>query len=588
MKKKIIYTYLTLSIISNLFPQRLVTESNKFDRLKNEFNSIYNNKITEETFFYPFVEKKPSNRPLSIGYKHFFVIEPVAAVRISNSDMEMYVETFSLNDSNSMNPEVNESMLWISPGIKIHSTIPIMTGFTNIWMYNWATFFKHSAYGFDGLQSWVDRDIPLFDHSSEYAIEYYEPTQSPNSGLDFDEGQSGIAVLSEKFQFIFGKFQTNIGPFYSGNLSISDNPPSFNQFLLKANFNNKIHFSYLVGSLTSYIEKKYEPLMYNDSWCHTDYYDNCNNDGFDPNQFTDEEIYKLFDSYISDISAPMLNRYVVNHRFDFLPTEQFRIGLYEQIIFGGNSIPFGYLIPLNPLLSSQHSTNDLDNLQIGLDLEYINKKNRITFALMMDEWALYDTFKRTERNWFAYQFGFSRIGELFNKNMLFKLEYTYVDPGAYNHRFLINQPKHHGYNLGYWSDTDSDDFLANISFFLNEKSILLFEYQYTRFNPYSSGIARFDNIYRQYENDSGVDHLEEYISKNKFCIVYTQLVRNDFHIDLEYSRLNNINKMCVNTSNDICAYDNNIIDSPAFNTSELFSSKKTHDIRIKLRYNISK
>ena len=570
MKIILIYIYVLIVFPGLLFSQRLVTEVNKFDKLKIEYDAISSNKITNDLFFTPYVQKKPSNNIVTLGYKHYFQIEPTFAFRLSNNGFEMFSESDQKNSIDEevigdiLNKEVNASLLWVSPGIKIHSMIPLFREFTNIWMYNWSTFYKHSAYGFGGLQSWVDKDTPLFNYTNDYSIEYYEPTQSPDNGLDFDEGQSGISILSNNFELIFGKFQTNIGPFYSGNLSISDNAPSFSQLLAKVNFDNKIYFSYLVGSLTSYISKDFEDDIYSDAW---------------------ESNEILYYDYISDISEPMIDRYVVNHRFDFLPTERFRIGLYEQIIFGGDSFPMSYLIPLNPLLSAQHATNDQDNLQIGLDLEYINNNNRFSFALMMDEWALYDTFKKTERNWFAYQFGFSRTGELFNKNMLFKLEYSYVDPGAYNHRFLINQPKHHAYNLGYWSDSNSDDFTINTTLFLKENSILLFEYKYTRF-----GLGNvIDLLEQQYTNVLGVDHLGEgYITKNDLSVIFSKLLKNNIFIDFEYSRLNYINKSYSNCSpvngcDDI--YINSTINGNLYNE---YSSEKIHDIRFKLRYNISK
>ena len=90
--------------------------------------------------------------------------------------------------------------------------------------------------------SWIDKDTPLFNYNNEYSIEYYEPTKSPKNGIDFDEGQGGISILSSNIQIVFGKFKTNIGPFYRGNLSISRNAPSFPQFIAKGNYRKKIWF----------------------------------------------------------------------------------------------------------------------------------------------------------------------------------------------------------------------------------------------------------------------------------------------------------------------------------------------------------
>ena len=574
--------YIYIIFISFLFPQKLITEVNKFDRLHFEYEALESNKISDKLFFSPFIQDKPSDKVVSVGYKHFFQIEPTFAIRSSLRGFEMYNESYQSNSYLSfneyfvningefLNADVTSPMIWISPGVKIHSIIPILTNFTNIWIYNWSTFYKHSSYGFDSNKSWVDKDTPLFYYDNEYSIEYYEPTQSPDNGIDFDEGQSGISILSNNFQLIFGKFQTNIGPFYNGNLSISDNAPSFTQFLAKVNFDDKIYFSYLVGSLTSNISKSYESEAFSDQW-EVDY--NNNN---------------LFYDYISASSEPMINRYVINHRFDFLPIANFRIGLYEQIICGGDSVPWSYLVPLNPLFSAQHATNDQDNLQIGLDLEYIFNKSRFTFALMMDEWALYDTFKETERNWFAYQVGYSKLFKLYEKNTLFKIEYSYIDPGAYTHRFIINEPKHQGYNLGYWSNSNSDNFTLSTTFFISSNDLLLFEYKYTRF-----GLG--DEIYlleQQYQNETGVDHLSDgYVSKNDIDIIYSKKYKA-ISIDFEYSQSNHLRKYYINCTPNIhnnggCddVSSNNIIDGDRY---EEFSSEKIDDFRIKLRYNISK
>ena len=62
------------------------------------------------------------------------------------------------------------------------------------------------------------------------------------------------------------------------------------------------------------------------------------------------------------------------------------------------------------------------------------------------------------------------------------------------------------------------------------------------------------------------------------------MIRNSFYIDFEFSSLNNISKIC-NSSSEDCIFGNNIIDG---HPNQLFSSEKTDDIRIKLRYNISK
>ena len=44
-----------------------------------------------------------------------------------------------------------------------------------------------------------------------------------------------------------------------------------------------------------------------------------------------------------------------------------------------------------------------------------------------------------------------------------------------NHKYLINEPKHHGYNVGYWSGRSSSDLASSISFLLNDLMIKNFD-----------------------------------------------------------------------------------------------------------------
>ena len=542
-----------LSSLSFLFSQALIREIDKNDLLRSEYYSIQNNNLTDDLFYSPHIQKNNSKNFLNIfsklNYEKYFQVEPVIALRYSSLGFGMY---------SGLNELSATPVTWITPGLKIQSTIPIMKGLSNFWLYSWVDFYKHSAYGFNGNDTYVDNLYPLFNYESNYSINFYTPTKSPNNGIDFDEGQAGISLLSHNLQLIFGKYKTNIGPFISGNLSVSDNAPSFPQLMLKANYNKKIYFSYLIGSLNSNISHNYctaeteadlflcnvsIPDLYTDEWSYVD----------DPLHW-----YSAYQNSIyPSVSNQVYQRYIVNHRLDFMPTNNFRIGIYEQIIFGAKSPPFSYLIPINPLWSSQHSGNDTDNLMMGMDLEYIFKKYRFYSAFLMDEWALFDTFSQKERNWFAYQIGLSRTLNIFDKNSLFKFEYSKVDPRTYRHRYIINQPKHNGYNLGYWSGSDSDNIYANLSVFINDLSIFKFIYQYTRIGAQD----HLTILQNQYENED-VDFLgDNFHAIRELRISYTKTLKNMIDLDIEFTNFNT-----------------NIFD---------YSIKDYNDIKIILRYNIN-
>lgn len=547
--------------LSTLISQKLITETEDNNLLKSEFNSIQNKVIVDELYFSPFIEQKPSNdnyyNVLSkLNYQQSFIIEPVLAVRYNNLGLNMFHE----------DPFILSSTTWITPGIKIHSTVPIFKNFANIWIYTWSSFYKHSAYGFNNEIVSVHPNEPLFKYNHNYSISYYEPTKSPDNGIDFDEGQGGVSILSNKFQFIFGKFRTKMGPFLKSNLSISDNAPSFSQFLMKYNFNDKVKFSYLIGSLNSNIPKMLNPHDYflnpsgypdalvgiSSHALYTDYW--LLQSGM-PNQ--ENILLVALDNMFHIKGVPIYERYVVNHRIDFLPINNLRLGLYEQVIFGAKSPPFGYLIPINPMWSSQHEDNDQDNLQIGFDYEYIFNKYRVYGSLLLDEWAPFDTFNDNERNWFAYQIGLTRIFNIMNKNSLFKIEYSKIDPRTYNHRYIINEPSHNGSNLGYWSGRDSDDLFANFTVFLDDESLFKIEYHYTRIGNQDEMLI-LENQY----NNIDVDFLgADFTYIKNIMLSYTFKMKYSIYMDLS------------------CNYfDTNIFNSV---------NKSYNDINLSLRYNIN-
>tara|TARA_B110000263_G_C15156912_1_gene440567 strand:+ start:11 stop:661 length:651 start_codon:yes stop_codon:yes gene_type:complete len=149
--------------------------------------------------------------------------------------------------------------------------------------------------------------------------------------------------------------------------------------------------------------------------------------------------------------------------------------------------------PFQLYWSEQHQNNDLDNLQMGFDFDYIFSKYRLYGSLLIDEWKLYDTFNESAHNWFAKQIGLSRIFQFqkWKKGIkgIVKFEYSSAEPQVYTHKFDINIATHHNYPIGLWSGGDSIDKRVSFVLFISnstqeEQFIVDFSYQNTRFgNP---------------------------------------------------------------------------------------------------------
>jgi len=275
---------------------------------------------------------------------------------------------------------------------------------------------------------------------------------------------------------------------------------------------------------------------------------------------------------LEGIRLPSYERYVAYHRLDFNIKKNIRIGAYEQIIFGGRDIPPAYMIPILPFWSSQHETGDLDNLMIGFDFDVLFGKkegisNRFYGALLIDEWAPYSVFDGDNRNWFAYQIGYSRNGKILNKDLLYKMEYTKIGPKVYNHRFIINEPKHHGYNIGFWSGNHSDDFLMNLAMILTSDRYIKLSYEFTRFSNVDPS-QQMDDLENQYNDNYNLNFLGHgYNYRGKISLSFSTVVKYGFFLDFELS---------------------------SFNTKGLYSNGESvdkndfTDIIVKIRYNISK
>ena len=521
-----------LIILNFIVSQDLIINPSNLFLYDIELQALKEKKVKDEIFISPFIEKKKGNIThiniiKNLGLKNKIVVEPVLGLRLGNK------YGFEITP-------YHDGVFWYTPGIKFQSTIPVITNFKSIWIYSWMDFYKHAAIFndlYDNISDDTTTNFNLFKYSPYYSTSFFTKSLEPDNAFDFDQSNGGISILSNNFKVVFGKFKTNLGPFSRGNLSISNHAPSFNQLFLEYSL-EKFKFIYIIGKLNSNIPK---------------YSNYCINDSNENIVFNDNNLYENAWSFeledcspsslptnelLSDISLNF-NRFIAHHRIDIFPIKNLRIGLYEQVIFGGRDLSFDYLVPIVPFWSIQHELGDTDNIMMGFDLDYIfgnkiKESNRIYASFLIDEWAPYDTFNDNNRNWFAYQIGFSRNSKVLSKDFLFKIEYTKIDPEVYNHRFIINEPKHYGYNIGFWSGRNSDDLMAKFIFILNSNRFIEFGYEHTRFfnDDY------WESLEDQYNNNNvGFLSGEQSYYRKKTYFLFTTLLKYSIFFDVELSNL---------------------------------------------------
>jgi len=354
-------------------------------------------------------------------------------------------------------------------GVQFNYIAPIISPYSGYLFQAWGAFYKHSAYFLD--KSIINKDGQLtdqklkpFEYNPYLSMEYYVQTKEPEWGVDFDEAQGGLGILSKNFKLNFGKFKSSLGPFHRGNLSLSLKSPSFPQIKLsfKKDFINdkKINFTYFIGDLISEITSDTSPAYIN------------------------EEL-------VVNSKFPWIKRGVVHHRIDFHLTTNFRIGFYEQLIYGARQTPWQYLIPINFYWSAQHATGDFDNLQMGFDIDWIHHKGRTNIAFLMDEWAPFKTFNsENHHNWFAVQLGHTQIFDFIQQPLYFRFESTIIAPQTYEHKFPINQAFNQGYPIGYWTKGDAADFWIVLTWLNDNKLSPRIELEYTILGEPKYGVNR--------------------------------------------------------------------------------------------------
>tara|TARA_A100001015_G_C15030490_1_gene732946 strand:- start:284 stop:1849 length:1566 start_codon:yes stop_codon:yes gene_type:complete len=455
--------YLIIIIIINynvIFSNFIFKDYSIKNIRKYEIDSILNDRISTELYYFTNIPIQSSSRDVSIDLlKNIknLTFNPVLGLRYSSSG-------FSINPIGTPG-----SSIWISPGAQFNYITPIISVYSGYLFQVWGSFYKHSAYFLNesklNKSLLESQNLKPYEYNPYLSMEYYVQTEEPSWGVDFDEAQGGIGVLSENLEIFFGKFKSSLGPFHRGNLSLSLRSPSFPQ--IKINYrkknNNKtiFDFTYFIGDLISEIA-----------------------DSSVLNAYINED----FDNFSK---LPWINRKIIHHRIDLHFSNNFRIGFYEQIIFGARQVPWQYLIPVNLYWSAQHAIGDFDNLQMGFDIDWIHNSGRSNLAFLMDEWAPFKTFNSmNHHNWFAIQFGHSQIVNLFNQRLYFRFENTLISPQIYEHKFPINQVFNQGYPLGYWTKGDAVDFWLTLTLLNKNKFSPRVEFDYTIFGEPKYGVSR--------------------------------------------------------------------------------------------------
>jgi hypothetical protein len=279
---------------------------------------------------------------------------------------------------------------------------------------------------------------PTFDPRLNYNFKYYERFENIGN-YDFAEGY--LRFYSEpadnmNLSFQIGREKLKLGYGYGSKLVLSGDHPVLD-FI-------KMDFNYGVFSFTSL------------------------------HASTIGEFH--FDRELNYTKHFAYNRFKLS--FDNL----FDIGFGESIIYSGRGIDLAYLNPFVFYKYVEMSLQDRDNGLVFLDFQSNFLKNfEFQAAFFLDENILshlqkLDLFS----NKTAYQIGAFWYSPFSLNDLSIVLEYTRIRPYVYSHTNLKNSYTSHSQNLGHRIGPNADEIHASISYNINEKMRVNFEFQHVR------------------------------------------------------------------------------------------------------------
>lgn len=151
------------------------------------------------------------------------------------------------------------------------------------------------------------------------------------------------------------------------------------------------------------------------------------------------------------------DKYAAMHYLSWQLTKKFRIGFFEAVVWQGTNeqgergFEVNYLNPIIFFRPVEFAIGSPDNAMIGLDFDYIHKKQLFYFQLMLDEFK-YEEIS-AQNGWWAnkqsFQVGWRSFDLFRKKNLHLLTEFNYIRPFMYSHRTPLqsyghlNQPLAH-------------------------------------------------------------------------------------------------------------------------------------------------
>lgn len=272
----------------------------------------------------------------------------------------------------------------------------------------------------------------------------YEPATGPiqlkSSATHYEHSETHGSFLFSTEWMMFGGLKENmrLGSGYNSNIILSSKAPTFPAIYLKINPLPWLQFYYMHGWLLS-------------------------------------RVHDSAASYTSQIAGRPRNidrpKYFAMHALQINPWKNLAYTFGETIVYSDQSPYWGYLMPFLFYRSVDHmfegntGENTGNNGSFFLDIKYWPvPKVRLSSAVFVDELSLSNLLNnKNGRNQVAFTMGAS-LYDIVIPRLLFKAEYTAIQPWVYSNFVQTQTYTNSGYLMGHYIGQNSDQLFLSAEY----------------------------------------------------------------------------------------------------------------------------
>ncbi len=312
----------------------------------------------------------------------------------------------------------------------------------------------------------VSGDPACFD-TVRYPYRKYASTGKDN--FDFYDTETSLGYEDSRILVQFGKGKNRWGHGKTGSLALSNHALPYTHFRARGHFGS-FEMTYLHGKLVQ------EPPIF--------------------------EALDTLDN--GAVRKHYADKYLAGHRIQIDITRDLQLGFFETVIYGERGFELEYLHPLMFLRGAEHYTRDRDNMFLGFDLRLkLFQRLSLHAEVLFDDLQFSKITSDTSKNKHAILIGAKVVDPLGLSNSLAFLEYAYVRPYVYTHKFPINVATHYGAGMGYPGQPNSDVMAAGLDVHLMRELVVTIRAQRSRHGANTAGGLNFGGFIRQSEKDNG-------------------------------------------------------------------------------------